>query len=105
MAYQNITTMDYRSKFYQSADHVLVDVRTEREYRSGHLPNAINIPLAQLRQRTQEVPTGQPIIVVCASGNRSQDGSLILEQAGHQEVYNLQGGTMMWMMQGQPIEY
>lgn len=104
-AYQNINTQGYHSRFFDAdADHVLLDVRTEIEFAQMHLPGAINIPLDRLPARAGEVPTGKPVIVVCATGNRSIVGSQLLLQAGHTDVYNLQGGTMGWMMAGLPLE-
>lgn len=101
--YQNLTVADYRAKFGE-ADHALIDVRTVGEFEDGHLPNAVNIPLDQLGRRINEVPKDKPIIVVCATGSRSRTGSTIIARAGHGEVYNLQGGTMAWMMQRLPLE-
>ena len=104
-SYQHLDISTYNTDYHSAkADHVLVDVRTTEEYDSGHLPNAINIPLHQLQSRVSEVPTGKPVVVVCASGNRSQTGSSILANSGYTEVYNLKGGTMRWMMQGLPLE-
>ncbi len=103
--YQNLNTKQYHAQYYENnADHMLVDVRTPQEFVQGHLPGAINIPLNALPGRTNEVPTGKPAIIVCATGNRSITASQILAAAGHTDVYNLQGGTMAWMMSGLPLE-
>lgn len=103
-AFKNITATDYRTEFFNKKPHVLVDVRTPGEYRQGHLPGAVNIPLNDLQRRIQEVPTDKTVIVVCATGNRSRTGATLIMRAGNEDVYNLQGGTMAWMMQGQPLE-
>jgi rhodanese-related sulfurtransferase len=103
--YQNLSIDDYKTRYFDGgAPHVLVDVRTEGEFAGGHLPGAINIPLDQIVARAKEVPTGKPVVVVCASGNRSVGGSKALVNAGYTEVYNLQGGTMRWMMRRLPLE-
>jgi thioredoxin 1 len=101
--YHNLSFVDYRSQFFEASDHTLVDVRTSHEFTNGHIPGAVNIPLEQLRGRVADVPTNRPVVVVCASGNRSQDGAEILAGAGH-TAYNLEGGTMVWMMNGLPLE-
>lgn len=103
--YQNLSIADYKAQYVDAhKPHVLVDVRTAEEFRGGHLPGAINIPLNVLQQRAREVPRGKPVVVVCASGNRSVSGAKILAGAGYETVYNLQGGTMRWMMQRLPLE-
>lgn len=104
--WNNLSFVDYRSQFYNdTADHTLVDVRTRSEYAGGHLPQALNIPLNELQNRIDEVPRNKPVVVVCASGNRSQTGSDVLVAAGYGNVYNLEGGTMVWMMNGMPLEH
>jgi rhodanese-related sulfurtransferase len=105
--YEDLSAGAYRAGLAQQpGDHTLVDVRTREEFRMGHLPGALNIPLDQLARRVKELPAGQPVVVVCATGNRSVSGSRIIAGAGgHPKVYNLQGGTMAWARQGFPIEY
>lgn len=103
--YDDLTVGEYRETFGQAGSHTLLDVRTIEEYRMGHLPGAINIPLDQLSRRVKEVPTGKPVVVVCATGNRSVSGSRVVAAAGkYPKVYNLKGGTMAWARQGLPIE-
>lgn len=103
--YENIDIQNYRDNHVNhKTDHVLVDVRSANEYAQGHIPAAINIPLNVLENRTNEIPTDKPVIVVCASGNRSRTGASKLVKAGFKDVSNLKGGTMGWMMAGQPVE-
>ena len=102
---QNINISTYHQDYYEKqADHVLIDVRTVAEYTTGHLPNAVNIPLNELTTRLAEIPADKPVVVVCASGNRSQTGASMLTKAGRSDVYNLKGGTMGWMRQDLPLE-
>jgi rhodanese-related sulfurtransferase len=104
-AFGNLSVQEYRERYYApETDHVLVDVRTAGEFTGGHIPNAINIPLDQLSRRLGEIPSGKPVIVVCASGNRSRAGADILVRGGYTEVYNLKGGTMAWMLSGGKVE-
>ena len=104
MSYQTLTFVDYRDQFYEKADHLLIDVRSNMEYAQGHIPNAVNIPLQTLSARLGEIDSEKSVVVVCASGNRSMSGSEVLDEAGYNHVYNLQGGTMVWMMNGLPLE-
>lgn len=71
---------------------VLLDVRSSREYATGHLPGALNIPHTELRDRLGEVPTGVPVQVYCASGFRSYLALRILRQRGWDDVASLSGG-------------
>jgi NADPH-dependent 2,4-dienoyl-CoA reductase/sulfur reductase-like enzyme/rhodanese-related sulfurtransferase len=71
---------------------VLLDVRSAREFDSGHLPGALNIAHTQLRQRLAEVPAGVPVQVYCASGFRSYLALRVLRQNGWDDVRSLSGG-------------
>ena len=57
-----------------------------------------------LANRLSEVPKDQQIVVVCRSGNRSQQGRDILLQAGYTKVTSMAGGVTEWKTQGFPIE-
>lgn len=71
---------------------VLLDVRSEHEYESGHLPGAVNIPHTALRGRLDEVPRDVPVRVHCASGFRSYLALRVLRQNGWDDVASLSGG-------------
>ncbi|MBK8047440.1 MAG: hypothetical protein IPK16_10160 [Anaerolineales bacterium] len=60
------------------AGAVLVDVRDEKEFADGAIPNAINIPIRTLAQNLDKVPTDQPVIVYCASGHRAAMANAML---------------------------
>jgi rhodanese-related sulfurtransferase len=78
-------------------------VRERWEYERGHLPGAINVPLGELPGRSGELGKG-PIVLVCASGNRSEKGARFLSRSGFGEVANLLGGTAGWARRGRPLE-
>ena len=81
----------------------IIDVREPEEYAGGHLPGAVNIPLADLTLIPEL--TASPLVVVCASGGRSVRAAALLEEAGHPEVANLLGGTFGWMQENRPVEF
>ena len=87
-----------------NVEHTLVDVRSPSEYRSGHVPHAVSIPLNELGNRISEIPTDKPVMLICASGNRSRSAANMLVKAGYDDVYNITGGTSMWMMHQFPVE-
>lgn len=82
---------------------VVVDVREPVEFRDGHLPGAVNIPMGQLTRRLDELDRARPVYVVCASGNRSGAMVDVLTAAGY-DATNVAGGTSAWIRAGRPIE-
>ena len=70
---------------------LIIDVRTPAEYSSGHLKQAVNIPLGSLQGRIGKLKRDRPIITCCASGMRSGSARSILKSNGFGEVYN--GGS------------
>lgn len=83
---------------------VVLDVREPYEFAEGHVPGAILLPLSSLEQRIDEVPEGDPIYVICRSGNRSQEASEILVENGVKNVVNVDGGMLAWQAAGYPVE-
>ncbi len=71
---------------------VIVDVRTKEEFEAGHIQDAVNIPVDELRDRLSEIPRDKTIYVYCAVGLRGYTASRILLQRGYEAVYNLSGG-------------
>jgi rhodanese-related sulfurtransferase len=82
---------------------IVLDVRATGEFDAGHLPNARNIPLAELVQRVGELPAGRPVIVCCNTGMTSAKGAAALRKAGREEVFNLDGGLNAWRQAGLPV--
>jgi hydroxyacylglutathione hydrolase len=87
------------------SDHKLVlDVRTEQEWRAGHLPGSLNLPLGELEGRLQELPEDRRLIVHCQSGGRAAIAASLLLAHGFQNVTIFSGGFSAWQSAGQPIE-
>jgi rhodanese-related sulfurtransferase len=76
--------------------HTLLDVRQDAEWASGHAAAAIHIPLGEVMQRSDEIPLDQPVVVICASGNRSAMAATKLAKSGFTTVYNFSGGMSAW---------
>jgi len=85
-------------------EHVLVDVRTPSEWASGHAPKALHIPVGDISRRMREIPEGKPVVVVCASGNRSAMAATALAKNGFDPVYNFAGGMGAWRSAGLPVK-
>ena len=91
------------TRFINDAHPIVLDVREPAEFASGHLPNARNIPVADLDKRVGDLPAGKPVLVCCASGARSGRALGVLRKAGHEQVFNLDGGVHAWRQAGLPI--
>ncbi len=76
---------------------LLLDVRTPSEYAAGHIPDAVNVPVDELRARLAEVPKGRPVVAYCQVGQRGYLATRILMQAGH-AVSNLGGGYKTYLL-------
>ena len=72
----------------------IVDVREPGEFRHGHLNNAVNIPLSQLRDRVSEIPRDVPVYVHCRSSARSYNAYMALKGFGYTNVKNIQGSFL-----------
>lgn len=77
-------------------EDVLLDVRTISEYNAGKISDAINIPLDELRNRIDELPTGKIIYLYCLGGLRGYLAQRILMQHGFKNTFNLSGGYQLW---------
>jgi len=75
---------------------LVLDVRTEREWQSSRIAGSVNIPLARLAERLDELPRERPIVVHCASGYRAAIAASMLQAADFSEVAGLVGGLAAW---------
>lgn len=89
-------------KFQQGV--FFLDVRTQPEWDQFHIKGSTLIPLEELQARLNELPKGREIVVVCLTGQRSQRGAAILQQAGFPQVSYVSGGYQAWMTAGYPVE-
>ncbi len=87
------------------SDAVVVDVREKKEFESGHIVDALNIPLAKLKQRLSELKKhkDKPLIVVCKIGQHSSEAARMLKEEGYENVYRLTGGITEWKAQSLPL--
>ena len=84
---------------------VVIDVCSAEEYAAGHVAGAKHIPLADLAT-AKGLPGNKklPIVVVCASGQRSAKAAAELRKLGHENVQSLAGGLKAWREANLPIE-
>ncbi len=84
------------------AGALLLDVREPDEWHAEHAPDAVLIPMAQVRERREELPRDKRIVVVCRSGGRSAAVTDSLRTWGFDAV-NLAGGMCAWAAAGLPV--
>jgi rhodanese-related sulfurtransferase len=85
---------------------LVLDVREQSEYDSGHILSSKLVPLGKLGARLGELEKyrERPIIVVCRSGMRSASACALLGKQGFAQVYNLNGGVTAWQKASLPLE-
>jgi rhodanese-related sulfurtransferase len=86
--------------------HILVDVRTPKEYQEGHVPNAINIPLHLLQDDIAniELNKDKTLVLYCRSGYRAGKAAKILQNHGYSKLKHLEGDMLGWSKAKLPIE-
>jgi len=87
-----VEQMDVEALRDRASDVLIVDVRTAREWRAGHLPGSINVPVGELPRRIQELPRDRRLATVCEGGYRSSLAASLLAQEGFPRVVNIAGG-------------
>jgi len=96
-AYMNITAHEAKEIMDNQTGYVILDVRTQEEYDSGHIPGAILIPDYEISTRAEaELPDkDQLILVYCRSGRRSKNAAEALVQLGYTNIREF-GGIIDW---------
>ena len=76
------------------SNNMIIDVRENYEFTRGHIKGAINIPLSELRKRTDEIPKDKPVYLHCRTGQRSYNATLALQNLGYRNVVNITGSFL-----------
>jgi rhodanese-related sulfurtransferase len=86
-------------------DAVVIDIRAKKEWATGHITDAINLPIADLDTRIAELNKykSRPIIVVCNLGQTASSARKKLSAAGFEQVTRLSGGMTEWKGQNLPV--
>lgn len=83
----------------QTPESVILDVRTEDEFESGYIKNALNLDIrggSEFISSIEELDKSKAYFVYCRSGARSGQACQLMEQMGFEQVYNLEGGVLAW---------
>lgn len=102
---QEISAADARATL-DSGGALFIDVRTEKEYRMGHVPGARNVDRGLLEFRIDQAAPDKSsaLIVYCKSGGRSALATDTLQRMGYTDVQSMAGGFDGWMAAGYPVE-
>lgn len=92
-------------KFHQlieEGEGIIIDVRTSKEFKSGHIIDATNIDyyLEDFLDKLKSIRRDVPVYVYCRSGGRSSSAASEMEKLGFVKVYNLIGGIVSWQSEG-----
>jgi rhodanese-related sulfurtransferase len=87
----------------RGAGELVVDVRDEAEYSTGHVPGARLMPLQDLPARVHELPKDRPVYIVCEKGGRSAEAARLLTEV-RVDARAVAGGTQAWVASGRPID-
>jgi rhodanese-related sulfurtransferase len=83
---------------------LLVDIRERDEFTAVRIEGALFIPMSQLGVRLDEIPRDRPVMLICATGNRSTSATAYLLQHGWADVGNVAGGIEGWQRLGLPVK-
>ena len=102
---REVGTLD-ATRLMNNENAVLLDVREAKEAAAGRLPNAIQIPLSELRTRMNELAKSakRPVIVYCDRGARSRGAVSVLGKGGFERIYVLRGVFQAWKDSGLPVQ-
>ena len=95
--YRDLDAAELAARLGAADEPYLLDVRDPEEFRAWSIAGAVNVPLAELARRIDELPSDRELVSICASGNRSATAAELLSRAGF-SVANLSGGMAAWAM-------
>jgi parallel beta-helix repeat protein len=101
--FSNVTVSQAKNMIDSNTSLVILDVRNQSEYDTGHIRNARLIPVYELEGRLDELSKTDDILVYCKSGFRSSTASRILVDNSFMYVYNMIGGITAWISAGYPV--
>jgi rhodanese-related sulfurtransferase len=103
----NQINVDELIDFIELNDAILVDVRTSDEYNNGYIENSLNIDYFsnEFSVNADKLDKTIPIILYCKSGKRSSMSANKISKLGFKEIYNLEGGILEWIEEGNVIVF
>jgi len=102
---QTISGEELAARIARGDAPVVVDVRSEAEFRAGHVPGALHLPYQDAAARASEIPgpRSAPVVVYCERGPRAEKAQGALRAAGFADVRLLEGHMAGWRDAGRPL--
>ena len=96
--YQQLSADDFKQRLSEARNPQIIDVRTDEEYNTAHIPGAIQIDYTKpdFRETVRALDKDRPVYVYCLKGGRSQGACSQMLGEGFTEVYELKGGFEKW---------
>lgn len=103
VGYYTISNVEGLKSLLENSQTLLVDVREPSEYQSGHIPNAINVPLRTLTHHLDKITHNHPVVLYCSTGYRSAMGVMTLHLLGYDNIQGFPPSFAGWKMAGEAI--
>ncbi|NTV13049.1 MAG: rhodanese-like domain-containing protein [Desulfobulbaceae bacterium] len=103
--FRTVTPQEAQAMIAQRKDLLVIDVRGPEELKEGFIAGSQLMPFWEIAKGQKTIPTGRPVLLVCAVGGRSLAVGQYLAQKNYPEVYNLQGGIDKWKRAGLPLQF
>ena len=101
---RDYTAREAHSK-WAAGEVVIIDVREQREHDQTRIDGVPLIPMSELLERIDELPTEAELVFICRSGSRSaRVADHVNAQGEHGDAVNLEGGIIAWAAEGLPYE-
>jgi hydroxyacylglutathione hydrolase len=98
-----LSVFELKERLDRGEDLLVLDVRRQEEWDSGHIKGAMHIFVGEIQQRINEIPRDKPLAVHCTVGRRSGIAASVLLRAGFRSVYNVLGSITAWKHAGFPL--
>jgi hydroxyacylglutathione hydrolase len=98
-----LSVFELKEKLDRREDLLVLDVRKQDEWISGHIKGAMHVFVGEIQQRLNEIPQDKPLAVHCTVGRRSGIAASVLLRAGYKNVYNVLGSITAWKHAGFPV--
>ncbi len=100
-----VSANDLECLLKEDSTVTLIDARTAEEFDEGHVPGAINVPIADLKEfaSSRNSASDEPVVTMCGSTGRGEKAATALSDAGMKNLQVLQGGLKAWREAGLPV--